>query len=544
MMKAMRKTRVNMVMAAAVAGMAVSAIPQQAAAQTVASGFSPTGTGQVLIFPYYTVNDGWRTLLNVTNTNTAMALAVKVRFHEAQNSRDVLDFNVLMSPGDAWTGWVELAPDQDPASPTFGDVVTIFKTQDATCTSPLSADGTPLSGIALREIAYTGAFDDGGSKEASRLSEGYVEMIVMGQCDMTKTTGCAAAPTATTPAGIGWMTEHVSGVPRDCETADDYFVARDPAFDLTLNVAPGNGDPIAANEAEGGYEPEITVTQPLKGNVSYVNIANGIGAGSEAMHLDNVMASGVSFVTAQNFPWFLEPTIATVPAGLWDPRQIDAVESRMNWSSVVNEWSSNPLNGVLTDWVVNFPTKGYHVDVFCNQMQANNNRWRQDGTTAVACDATTPSNYDAGVTPAVSIAPFETRWQDTNGDGIAESPIRVRYVIFDREEGSVTEETGGTTPSPAPPAVIEIDTLPFETNVLSIGGDGAVESALSSEIASQLDAVDLLDSASAFGWLSTDFVGSTTGALPVVGFAMKTRDFGDATLNFGQMMQHAYRPAP
>jgi len=59
----------------------------------------PDGLGQVLIYPYYTTNGGNVTLLSVVNT-TDEAKAVKVRFKEGKNSREVLDFNLYMS---AWT---------------------------------------------------------------------------------------------------------------------------------------------------------------------------------------------------------------------------------------------------------------------------------------------------------------------------------------------------------------------------------------------------------------------------------------------------------
>ncbi len=58
---------------------------------------SADNMGQVLIFPYYTVRGGWNTLLGVTNTSDRV-VAVKVRFHEALNSRDVFDFNIILSP--------------------------------------------------------------------------------------------------------------------------------------------------------------------------------------------------------------------------------------------------------------------------------------------------------------------------------------------------------------------------------------------------------------------------------------------------------------
>ena len=62
---------------------------------------NPDGLGQVLIYPYYTVNGGNATLLSVVNTSED-AKAVKVRFMEGQNSQEVLDFNLYMSPFDVW----------------------------------------------------------------------------------------------------------------------------------------------------------------------------------------------------------------------------------------------------------------------------------------------------------------------------------------------------------------------------------------------------------------------------------------------------------
>ena len=63
---------------------------------------NPRGTGQVLIYPYYTVNGGNTTLMSVINT-TAQGKAMKVRFHEAYNGRTVLNFNLYLSPFDVWT---------------------------------------------------------------------------------------------------------------------------------------------------------------------------------------------------------------------------------------------------------------------------------------------------------------------------------------------------------------------------------------------------------------------------------------------------------
>ena len=62
---------------------------------------NPNSLGQVLIYPYYTVNtDGrgnaFNSLISVVNS-TNSAKAVKVRFLEGKDSREVLDFNLFLS---------------------------------------------------------------------------------------------------------------------------------------------------------------------------------------------------------------------------------------------------------------------------------------------------------------------------------------------------------------------------------------------------------------------------------------------------------------
>src|SRR6185436_11710386 len=64
---------------------------------------NPDGTGQVLIYPYYTVNstggNAFNTYISVTNTTT-VAKVTKVRFREGKTSAEVLDFNLYLSPND------------------------------------------------------------------------------------------------------------------------------------------------------------------------------------------------------------------------------------------------------------------------------------------------------------------------------------------------------------------------------------------------------------------------------------------------------------
>ena len=90
----------------------------------------PSGQGQALIYPYYTVQAGHNTYVSVVNTQTSGVKVVKVRFREGKNSREVLDFNLYLSPSDVWTGAVIPADAGSATSP--GRLITA----DVSCTNP------------------------------------------------------------------------------------------------------------------------------------------------------------------------------------------------------------------------------------------------------------------------------------------------------------------------------------------------------------------------------------------------------------------------
>jgi len=511
-MKPLLKSRIHLAVAAGLMGLA--AVSTQVQAQAL----SDSNTGQALIYPYYTVNDGWVTTLNLMNTSDK-TLAVKVRFHEAKNSRDVLDFNIVMSPYDSWTGWVQ---DSD-QGPRLGTV-------DNSCTSPLDVNGANAS-----RIAYTGGSDDTGGSGLNRMREGYVEVLVMG-------VATAAAQTATPPANfnaatafsnldslyVPYFSEHVDGVPRDCSIVDRAFIAQSPtwtapdlptdaAYDIALNCTgtgpstalPGSGYPLASCD----FEQPAADDNPLKGNVGWLNAATGYGAGSEAIAVEGY-ATG-AFVTAQQFPWFLEPTFAT-NVDLWtiDPT---AFEQTVLASATMNEWADNPNNGARSDWVVTFPTKAFHVDLFNTQIQAASSRYRNAGADVITCpDPAVRTGCTPTGTP-IAVAPFEQYFGETTAaDGTGISPITVQWDLYDREEGTVVFETGGTIISPAPPPEVEISTLNYEANVVQFSETGSV---MGSNFAAPLDASGALNGATS-GWAQVTFAAD----LPVGAFALRTID--------------------
>ena len=87
----MKKNILSLAVAASAAGMTGLATAQMYV--------NTEHTGEALIFPFYSAQNGNDTLISIANT-TAGTKAVKVRIIESQESEEVLDFNLYMSPQD------------------------------------------------------------------------------------------------------------------------------------------------------------------------------------------------------------------------------------------------------------------------------------------------------------------------------------------------------------------------------------------------------------------------------------------------------------
>src|SRR5215468_4640903 len=225
---------------AALAG--VGAIGATTTAQAV--NLNPDGLGQVLLYPYFTVNSNaaghaYASLLSVVNSTDSVKV-VKVRFLEGKNSREVIDFNLFLSPFDVWTGVVV------PSPTTIGGRLI---TNDKSCTRP--PIGTSQGGpgfVDFVNYAYTGTNDDKGGSGLDRSREGYVEIIEMGTLASFQTVGAAV----THAHGA------VSGQP-DCSPITDGLVTHEI-------VAPSGG---------------------LFGGISLINVPEGTDYTEDAVALDN-----------------------------------------------------------------------------------------------------------------------------------------------------------------------------------------------------------------------------------------------------------------
>lgn len=412
-MKFFKKSTMSIALTAAVAGGTLMGLSAPAQAVDIA----PDGLGQVLVFPYYTTREGWNTYFNVTNTSNK-TVAIKVRWREGRNSRDVRDFNVILSPYDVWTA----------ATVDTGNGAGMV-TSDNTCTVPqLPSTTGGLTGVDFTNTAYIqkGVQDnrDRGPQDLDRTREGYFEVIEMGVIDNATATGIAASiANAAKHTNVGNNT----ATPINCNFIDNLF-----ATNLT-----GVQAAFAAPE------------NVLKGRAVLINAAKGIAAGYDPLVLEDFSIAPIVFA-----PSSPSPSLANaLPGGLTD---VDALISR---NGVINDY--NVATNSETDWVMTFPTKNFHVD---------------KAFAPSANFAAIPFN---GVAPT---SPFDAAVNGERFSGVqfGKSCFDVTLAIWDREEYKETD-TFTNAFSPAEPGE-EGDRMCYEANILSFGESDVFGSTLRKSI--------------------------------------------------------------
>lgn len=123
------------------------------------------GTGQGLLFPYFSTHNGQSTLINVHNTSND-GKALKVRVLESERGAVTLAYNIYLAPGAIWNA----ALVQDDASPI---APAVLKESGRVCAAPF----IPAEGWELRPYDFAG---DGGMQTGDRTREGFVEIIELG----------------------------------------------------------------------------------------------------------------------------------------------------------------------------------------------------------------------------------------------------------------------------------------------------------------------------------------------------------------------------
>jgi hypothetical protein len=306
-----------------------------AATAANAVNLNPGGLGQVLLYPYYTTRadshgNTFNSLLYVVNA-TPSVKAVKVRFLEGKDSREVLDFNLFLSAYDVWTAGI--IPDNTTGA---GELVTF----DKSCTIP----PIPAGGKDFVNFAYVGSAADGADPSLDRTREGYVELIEMATYDANGTVGVAATHVAgVPPCTTGALTVQATDgdAPQGGLFGGMTLINVDAGTDYTEDaVAIDNFSTIAQFFAAGSINPNL--------NNAHTGFNGGfVFATSEVLANNNVYQS-------QWGPGATTPFAPTAP--------VDAVSAVIMHDQVMNEFVLDTGTNSGTDWVVTFPTKRFYIN--------------------------------------------------------------------------------------------------------------------------------------------------------------------------------------
>jgi len=303
-----------------------AALALASAAPVAAVMLDPRGLGQVLVFPYYTVNAGQDTLLTVVNTSN-VGKAARVTFREGYNGRETLEFTLFLAAHDSWSG-----------------AVSAIDGTAASAARIASSDHSCVQSTTWPAMFSTTSFNDptrdSGPQTADRTREGMVEVIALGDVIAGSPTDFAITPVQTGQPDAGT-----------------------PPCDLPASIA---GDLVAP-------------TNGLTGNGAIVNVGEGTFyaynpdaltgftetplvvpvAGEHGPNLSSARSSASQFAAG---------AIATVFDANGEPiridyeRGIDAVSAVFMADALYNEFLIADGLGANTDWVIAFPTKQFYVD--------------------------------------------------------------------------------------------------------------------------------------------------------------------------------------
>lgn len=451
------------------------------------------GLGNVLLYPYYTVREStagnaYISLLSVVNS-TASAKAVKVRFLEGKNSREVLDFNLYLSAKDVWVAGIVAT----------SDGAGIF-TPDKSCTDPeVSAD--PANPVRFVNFAYVASRDDPANDDLDRTREGYVEIIEMGTMYGEGNGGGA------------YYATHVSGVPRNCGN----LRAGGGILADTYTISPSGG---------------------LFGSMTLINVGAGLDFAYDATALSQFTSSELWFPPGDERPRLdqVDPISVVVDASpqnnpaayitLWNASTADPVSAVLMHDAIYNEFVLDAATKSGTDWVVTMPTKTYYYTGVSDKELKVTKLFQRNFKSTGACDDVTIIKYDREERTVKTPGSFSPP-PPTVKDSICWEANVITFnssnVLGSKNVANLTTTfENGWISMAFPEVVYSAGNIPYSSNAHQLGG-------------SVTTVISLLNGSSSVYGAATYY------GLPVIGFAAITfnnGDVGGALSNYGGNLNH------
>jgi hypothetical protein len=500
-------------------------------AQTLAGN---TGLGDLAIVPYYTVQAGWSTGVNVINSSSETQV-VKIRLRRQVDSMDALDFNVVLSPNDVWSGYVQAA----------GEDIR-FYTNDNSCTVPALTSNY----LQMPNIYREGA------------EEGYIEIIGMGAADDLQPISRAALHDSDgIPANCGLARENFFGG----TTSSDYAAAYPTGSGRTkgvINSALTRQETVNVPLGSPGLSNYIDTDNVLKVSWFIKSDVQGNEFGGDAVHIADFM-SGPSITNQQrginegDLQGFDHPdlnggaptSVIIGVGGVGQRGSYNPLRVALGASAVINDWSANTTADftVDTDWVVTTPGQ---------YLMTNLSRYidslEEDGD---PCGPSADLN-------AFSDDYIDDEDSDDFGDNcdFRDIPLTVSATVFDREERGIEVEEDDLVVSPQPPGEPTIVQFDQEVNVIQWGTNEVVNSDKNVIVPVPTDAQfgwatvsvepndDTIQAICDFGTFGDPvavadsvFCNPTSTPVPLVGFVAWQRNFAAMPeANYGRAVDHSY----
>ena len=496
-----------------------------------------SGAGVIQIVPYFTAQDGNATVLHVVNTDQTNGKIVKVRFRGASNSDDLLDFQVFLSPGDAWTGLAS----------ADADGLLQLVTGDNSCTLPQEVR-TSVTKAQLDRL--TNRTWDTPAKKNAQTREGYIEILEM-----------ASVPKATNPYASQDSAEKVYTALKHVKTGGK-MVAPCTLSDLSALDAITDGKTFADSSVltaptgaltASWYIMNVAKSTTFSGSATALTMAGTAlpvyapqkaQIASDLVTADPLIASGA--IDQQDFDVpdlstpLLSPAAATVAAALVEASdQAANLSAALNRATVGNQFYQDAGLNAATDWVFSMPTRRYLVAAnYDAKTYAKGTIFDGvDGAGAAVAGAGNDTNYIFRNKLAASKANDGTTLGNKfNVDGNitvdAEGKICVQangQTFYDREEDSVQD---GHVVSPG---IAKKLNLCGEVHVATFGAESPVGASL---------AQTKITTGFGAGW---GFVNFNTGAgngVPVLGSAFTAATNPNAAAgmvgNYGITWPHFY----
>jgi hypothetical protein len=286
---------------------------------------SDNQAGQVLLFPYYTVNAGYNTLINLVNT-TDQAKALRVRFKEAANGRTVYALNLYLGANDVWTAALFKGSEDQ-------DFLTGLISNDVSCSLPSLSSGV----VFFNKDKIGGNFADPYGNDTKRLHEGFIEVIEMG----VLTGDSALAGRIDQQTGVANC--QILADAWDASSANSYWLT-----DADTDMLPPTGG--------------------IMGNVILIDVQDGLSVSAASVAINDfsnkILHADVDSESPNLTDSNSTSTIfdnGSVTQLNWE-NGIQALSSILTVDRISNEYALDVVIDARTEWLINFPTKSFFTD--------------------------------------------------------------------------------------------------------------------------------------------------------------------------------------